>query len=163
MRLLQLTAGHLDAVLAFEVANRAYFAAAVPDRGEEFFTDYPKRHAALLAMQAAGTDRFHVLLDDGGVLAGRVNLVDITDGGAELGYRIGQGFAGRGAATDAVRQAVALAGGAYGLRRLRAETTLDNHGSRKVLLRNGFTPTGEIVLDGRPGLRFALDLAPAAG
>jgi [ribosomal protein S5]-alanine N-acetyltransferase len=33
----RLTAGHAQAVLAFELANRAYFAASISDRGEEFF------------------------------------------------------------------------------------------------------------------------------
>ncbi|WP_406365210.1 hypothetical protein [Streptomyces sp. NBC_01546] len=42
----------------------------------------------------------------------------------------------------------------YGLASLRAVTTPDNAGSRAVLARKGFTPAGEIELDGRPGLRF---------
>jgi hypothetical protein len=50
MQLKQLTAEHADAVLQFETVNRGYFAAAVPDRGDDFFADYPARHAALLAM-----------------------------------------------------------------------------------------------------------------
>ena len=32
----------------------------------------------------------------------------------------------------------------YGLRRLRAETSPDNHASREVLLRNGFTQDGDV-------------------
>ena len=32
----RLDAGHAPAVLAFELANRAYFAASVSDRGDEF-------------------------------------------------------------------------------------------------------------------------------
>lgn len=155
MRLQRLTAGHQDAILAFETASREYFAASVPDRGDEFFADYPARHAALLAMQDAGTDHFHVLVTDEGTIAGRVNLVRVEDGEAELGYRIGRDFAGRGLATDAVRQVRALAGAEYGLTRLRAVTTVDNHGSRAVLLRNGFTVVGGTTVDDRPALVFA--------
>lgn len=158
MRLQQLTAEHRDAVLAFETINRGYFAASVPDRGDDFFADYPARHAALLAMQDAGTDRFHVLVTDDGTIAGRVNLVCVEDREAELGYRIGRDFAGRGLATDAVRQVCELAIAEYGLKRLRAATTMDNHGSRTVLLRNGFTVVGETTLDGRPAQLFTRDL-----
>ena len=31
---------HLDAVLAFELANRAYFAGFISDRGDEFYERY---------------------------------------------------------------------------------------------------------------------------
>ena len=33
----RLRAGHAPAVLAFELANRVYFAASVSDRGDEFY------------------------------------------------------------------------------------------------------------------------------
>ncbi|GAA4460242.1 GNAT family N-acetyltransferase [Phytohabitans houttuyneae] len=158
MRLSPLTAGHRDAVLAFETANRAYFAASVPDRGDGFFAGYPARHAALLAMQAAGTDRFHLLVTDAGEIAGRFNLTSIAGGEAEVGYRVAEAFAGRGAATDGVRQLCELARSAYGLRRLRADTSPDNHASRAVLLRNDFTFLGESTVDGVPTHRFARNL-----
>lgn len=103
VRLERLTEQHRDAVLEFETANRAYFAAAVPDRGDEYFADYSARHAGLLAMQAAGTDHFHVLVMEDGTIAGRVNLTNILNNEAEVGYRIGRDFAGRGLATAAVR------------------------------------------------------------
>lgn len=138
MRLEQITAGHLEAVFTFETVNREYFAAFIPDRGDAFFADYPARHAALLRMQDEGTDRFHVLVTDDGAIAGRFNLIDIRDGEAELGYRVGRDFAGRGVATEGVRRVVELASTVYGLKRLLAETSADNHASQKVLLRNGF-------------------------
>jgi len=67
----------------------------------------------------------------------------LSDGEAELGYRVGRDFAGRGLGTGAVRQVCRLAATTYGLKRLRAGTYVDNHGSRNVLLRNGFTLAGE--------------------
>ena len=158
MQLQQLTAQHVGAILEFETVNRDYFAAAVPDRGDDFFADYPARHAALLAMQEAGTDVFHVLMSDDGAVTGRVNLFDISGGEAALGYRIGRDFAGRGLATEAVRRVCLLARGSYGLKRLRAAATVDNHGSRTVLSRNGFTIVGETTLNGRPAHTFTLDL-----
>lgn len=158
MQLEQLTAGHADAVLAFETVNRDYFAAVIPDRGDDFFADYPARHAALLAMQEAGTDFFHVLVADDGTVVGRVNLTRIADGEAELGYRVGRSFTGRGLATGAVRRVRTLARSTYGLRRLRAGAAVDNHASRAVLLRNGFRLVGESTMDGHPTHLFTLGL-----
>lgn len=159
VRLERLTAAHRDAVLRFETVNRDYFAAAVPDRGDEFFADYPARHAALLALQDALTDIFHVLVADDGTIVGRVNLTYIDRGEAELGYRVGRDFTGRGIAAEAVRHVCHLAATEYGLRRLRARVVDDNVASRTVLLRNGFAPAGETTIDGRPAQSFTLDLS----
>ncbi|MFH8610761.1 GNAT family N-acetyltransferase [Streptomyces sp. NPDC018029] len=153
-----LRADHAPALLAFEETNRAYFAASVPDRGDAYFRDFDARHRALLAEQATGACFFHVLVDDGGEILGRVNLVDVADGSAELGYRIAEKAAGQGLATRAVRQIRDLAVTAYGLTVLRAATTLDNPGSRAVLVRAGFVPVGDVRLDGRPGTSYALTL-----
>ncbi|CAM5251219.1 GNAT family N-acetyltransferase [Streptomyces avidinii] len=149
---------HAPALLAFERENRAYFAAAVPDRGDRYFADFDERHAALMAEQATGACFFHVLVDGAGEVVGRVNLVDVADGSAELGYRIAERATGRGLATAAVRKACGLAVTQYGLTALRAVTTLDNAGSRAVLARTGFVPVGGVDLDGRPGLRFVCNL-----
>ncbi|MEU6021152.1 GNAT family N-acetyltransferase [Micromonospora sp. NPDC048871] len=153
----RLSAEHAEPLLAFERDNRAWFAASVPDRGDDYFATFADRHAALLAEQATGRCHFHVLVDQGEVL-GRFNLVDVAAGEAELGYRVAQRAAGRGVATDGVRRVAALARQAYGLRRLTAVTTLDNSASLAVLRRTGFTPTGEVSIDGRPGLRHVLSL-----
>ncbi|MFC8226565.1 GNAT family N-acetyltransferase [Streptomyces sp. NPDC057287] len=157
----RLRSDHAPALLAFERRNRAYFAASIPDRGDDFFTGFDVRHAELLAEQASGMHHFHVLVDTDGAVLGRVNLVGVVDGSAELGYRIAEHAAGRGLATSGVREVCALAREEYGLTALRAETTVDNTGSRAVLARTGFVETGPIRLVGRPGLRFTRDLADA--
>lgn len=149
---------HAPALLAFERENRAYFAASVPDRGEEFFADFGARHAQLLARQAAGTDYFHVLVAEGGEVIGRVNLFEVAGGSAELGYRIAQKAAGQGLATATVREIRGLAASRYGLTRLRARVTLDNPASRKVLERNGFVATDELILNGKPAASYIRDL-----
>ncbi len=97
-------------------------------------------------------------MDDAGEVLGRVNLIDVADGGAELGYRIAQRATGQGLATRAVRQARDLAATAYGLTELRAVTTCDNPASQAVLARSGFVATGGIRLDGRPGTSYVLSL-----
>ena len=86
----QLRAGHAPAVLAFELVNRAYFAASISDRGDEFFDQFPDRYSALLAEQEAGICAFYVLVADDGSILGRFNLYDLKDGTATLGYRVAQ-------------------------------------------------------------------------
>ncbi|MFC7263942.1 GNAT family N-acetyltransferase [Streptomyces lutosisoli] len=157
-RLQRLRLDHAPALLEFERENREYFAASIPDRGDAYFAHFDARHDALLAEQADGLCHFHVVVDDSGAVLGRVNLVDAAGGSAELGYRIAERAAGRGLATAAVREVCALAVAEYGLNTLRAKTTLDNARSRAVLARTGFRPTGDIRLNGRPGLRFVREL-----
>jgi ribosomal-protein-alanine N-acetyltransferase len=149
---------HAPALLAFERENRAYFAASVPDRGDEFFAEFDTRYAQLLAWQAAGTDYLHLLVAEGGEVVGRVNLTEVADGTAELGYRIAQKAAGQGLATAAVRKVRELAATEYGLTRLRARVTLNNPASRKVLEHNGFVAVGELTLNGKPAMSYICEL-----
>ena len=145
---------HAAAVLAFERENRTYFTASISDRGDDYFADFQERFRALLAEQETGVCHFHVVLGDDGEVLGRVNLVDVSDGTAELGFRIAEKAAGRGLATAAVRQLCAMAARDYGLRSLWASAADDNAGSRAVLSRVGFVPTGqEVMLASRPGHR----------
>jgi [ribosomal protein S5]-alanine N-acetyltransferase len=138
----RLRADHAPAVLAFELANRAYFAAFISDRGDEFFDQFTERHNALLAEQEAGISIFHVLVSDDGSVLGRFNLVHIDDGTAELGYRVASHVAGRGVATATVQELCQLAAAQYGLRTLRAATSHQNVASQKVLTNSGFVPAG---------------------
>ncbi|ADL43693.1 GNAT family N-acetyltransferase [Micromonospora aurantiaca (nom. illeg.)] len=179
----RLAAHHAPAVLRFERENRAYFARYVPDRGDDFFTGYAARHAALLDEQERGTCHFHVLVGDHGAVLGRFNLVDVAGGSAELGYRVAERAAGRGLAGEGVRHVCELARTEYGLRRLVASAALANPASLAVLKRAGFVLDGsvrgdsvhdgsvrsgsvsgcEVDLNGEPGLRHVLDLgAPYA-
>jgi ribosomal-protein-alanine N-acetyltransferase len=145
---------HAAAVLAFETENRAYFAAVIPDRGDEYFRDFAARHQALLDEQATGLCRFHLLVEQDGSVLGRINLIDIADRSADLGYRVAEHAAGRGVATAMVRDVCSLAATEYGLTVLRAETTVANLASRRVLSRSGFEPAGTTTLRDRPALKF---------
>lgn len=161
----RLRAGHAPAVLAFELANRAYFAAAVPDRGDAFFDAFPDRFDALMAEQEAGVCAFHVLVDADGPVLGRFNLMDIEDGAAELGYRVAEHAAGRGVATAAVRELCRLAADRYGLRVLRAATVHGNVASQRVLAKAGFVaagPADPAHLGGKPGTWYQRDLPAGA-
>ncbi|MDI6102290.1 GNAT family N-acetyltransferase [Actinoplanes sp. NEAU-A12] len=158
-KLEQLHESHAEAVLAFEVANRAWFARSVPDRGDDYFAGFAARHAALLAEQAAGTCRFHVLVDDAGAVLGRFNLLDFSNGAAELGFRMAERAAGRGLAKLAVRQIFSLARDDYGLRTLIAFAAEENAASRAVLRGTGFVPAGVAVIGGVLSIRHIRDLA----
>ena len=147
----RLRADHAPAVLAFEVANRAYFATFISDRGDAFFDHFTEQYNALLAEQEAGTCVFHVLVGEDGTVLGRFNLYRLEDGTAELGYRVAQHVAGRGVATATVQELCRLAAAQYGLRTLRAETSHDNVASQKVLAKAGFVPVGPAEPGGRPG------------
>jgi len=158
----RLDAGHAQAVLAFELANRAYFAASVSDRGDEFYDQFTDRHGALLAEQEAGICAFYVLVAEDGSVLGRFNLYDIGDGTAALGYRVAEHVAGRGVATATVRELCRLAAARHGLRTLRAATARENAASRKVLAKAGFVPAGPADpadLGGKPGTWYQRDLA----
>jgi ribosomal-protein-alanine N-acetyltransferase len=157
----RLTAAHADAVLAFELENREYFAAWIWDRGDDFFTSFPAIHAARLAEQDAGTCQFHVLVDKSGAVVGRVNLVDLENGSAELGYRIAEKAAGNGLATAAVRAIIQLAASGYGLTRLWAGASDRNPASQAVLTRAGFRPFAKSNTDLGPGTRYELMLEDA--
>jgi ribosomal-protein-alanine N-acetyltransferase len=156
---------HAQAVLAFEVANRAYFADFISDRGDEYFDQFAERHQASLAEQEAGSCAFHVLVDDDGSVLGRFNLYEISGGTAELGYRVGQDVAGRGVATAGVRDLCRLAASRYGLRTLRAATSRENVASSRVLTKAGFVPVGpaEVGPTRTPGTWYERDLGDILG
>ena len=157
----RLHAGHAPAVLAFELANRAYFAAFINDRGDEFYDQFTARHNAMLAEQEAGICAYHVLVGEDGSVLGRFNLYNIEDGTAEVGYRVAQHVAGRGVATAAVRELCQLAAARHGLHTLRAATSRENIASQKVLTNAGFVPAGPAdpaSLGGKQGTWYQRDL-----
>lgn len=154
----RLRPAHEPAVLAFERANRTYFAGFISDRGDAFYEQFAERYRALLAEQKAGTCAFHVLVDEAGNVVGRFNLYDVVDGTADVGYRVAQRVAGRGVATSALRELCRIAREQYGLRTLTAATSNENLASRRVLTKVGFAATGPAAVGGRPGARYELVL-----
>ena len=156
-----LHADHAQAVLAFELANRAYFAASISDRGDAFFDEFAAGYEASLAEQEAGKCAFHVLVDEDGSVLGRFNLYNLGNGTADLGYRVAQHVAGRGVASATVRELCRLAATRYGLRTLRAATSRENVASQKVLANAGFLPVGPAGPDdlgGKSGTWYERDL-----
>ncbi|MDQ1816248.1 GNAT family protein [Massilia sp. CCM 9210] len=167
------TLAHDDAgaLLAFELANRAWFERNVEARDPAFYSPHGvARHIAhYLEGHAAGTWHPCVLLDEEGRIAGRANLKDIdrSKGSAEVGYRIAHDQTGKGLATFALQNLIALARSTWQLRELRAEITLANQGSAAVLRKCGFVHAGELprlaMIDNAwaDGARYLLDLRPS--
>lgn len=161
----RLRADHAPAVLAFELANRAYFAASVSDRGDDYFERFSDGYEALLAEQGAGVCAFHVLVAEDGSVLGRFNLFDLVEGGsADLGYRVAQHVAGRGVASATVEELCRLAATRHGLRTIRAATSDANIASQKVLAKAGFVPVGRALpaeIGGKQGTWYERTLTPA--
>lgn len=155
----RLRSDHESAVLAFEQTNRAYFAASISDRGDDFFEQFAGRHRALLAQQEAGASVFYVLVDGDGEVVGRFNLYGLADGAPEVGFRVAQRVAGRGVATAALRDLCRIAREQYGLRTLRAAASKENAASQRVLTKVGFVRTGPAEVGGRRGSWYELILA----
>jgi len=151
---------HAPVVLAFERANRAYFAKSISDRGDEFLVQFAERHRALLADQHAGVCAYYVLVAEAGKVVGRFNLYDLVDGTAEVGYRVAERVAGRGVATSALQDLCRIASEQYGLQTLSAAASSDNVASQRVLTKVGFVATGPAEVGGRQGSRYELVLEP---
>ena len=149
-----LRADHARSVLAFELANRAYFAGFVSDRGEDYFLHFTEGYNALLAEQASGIGAYYLLVADDGSVLGRFNLMFKGDGVAVLGYRVAENAAGRGVATATVGDLCQVAAEQHGVRTVRAASAHANTASQRVLLKAGFVPVGPADpadVGGKPG------------
>ncbi|XVQ09257.1 GNAT family N-acetyltransferase [Spirillospora sp. CA-255316] len=134
------------ALAALYVANREYLRPWEPERDDAYFTVEGQRANLDDLLDAYGTGEMWpgVVLVDGQV-AGRITLNNILRGPLQscfVGYWVAGAHAGRGVATEAVRQALRVAFRELGLHRVEAFTRVDNHASQRVLERNGFTPVG---------------------
>jgi [ribosomal protein S5]-alanine N-acetyltransferase len=147
LRLSPITLRDLDDVLTFEIANRSFFEAHVNARPADYYSREGVAVAIDTAISDASKDRAYQFLvrDDHGVLIGRANLTHVRRAhfhSAQLGYRIAQSENGKGCATTAVRQTLAVAFSELRLLRIEATARAENVGSTKVLRQNGFTQFG---------------------
>jgi ribosomal-protein-alanine N-acetyltransferase len=155
-----LRTGHYASVLEFELANRAFFARSVPDRGDAYFEHIDERLDELLADQEAGLAAFYLLVDDDAVLA-RFNLEFGPEATAYLGYRVAERTCGQGVATATVLAVCRLAAARHGMRAVRAAVADRNVASQRVLVKAGFVPVrpaGPDDLSGETGTWYQLEL-----
>ena len=147
-----LTVEHSRPLERFERTNRAFFAACIGDRGDDYFEDFDDRVALRVAENVAATSLYFVLLDLDGEVLGRINLSDLHGPGpTELGFRIAEHAQGRGLATSGVTEALEIAAG-RGVTTVVARAAVVNAVSRRVLQRCGLVSTGGAqVPDGASG------------
>ncbi len=139
---------NLRDVFEFERDNRAYFEKVLPPRPKEYGTyeSFLRMMDALLQEQENKMCYLCLVRDNQGKMVGRVNLSTITYEGeisAELGYRFSENEQGKGYASEAVRLIIEEGVSEFGLQVVEAGTGTENHGSQKVLIKNGFSKIGE--------------------
>jgi len=94
----------------------------------------PDEHEAVFVLEAT---------DEG--LVGVLGFEPAPLGAVEIGYWLGRPFWGRGLMTEAVRAALAWAGGVWGKRWVTAGHFADNPASGRVLIKADFLYTGDVA------------------
>jgi [ribosomal protein S5]-alanine N-acetyltransferase len=92
-------------------------------------------------------DGFGVLHLEDNILIGFCSFTGppTPDGIVEIAYGIAPGYQGRGHATEAARAIVDYAFASEQVRTIQAHTLPEHNASTRVLLKCGFTRTGEII------------------
>ncbi|QIH10816.1 MULTISPECIES: GNAT family N-acetyltransferase [unclassified Pseudomonas] len=136
----------LNDLLAFEEENRAFFEASINARPPSYYSSEGVAQAIVQAQQDAEADRgYQFLIRESGLLVGRINLHRVQRpyfNCAELGYRVGARFTGRGIAKNAVTQVLQRAFEELRLSRIEANARPENIGSVRVLEASGFSRYG---------------------
>jgi ribosomal-protein-alanine N-acetyltransferase len=152
-------------ILEFEKENKDFFETVIPPRSDDYF-DLDNLRSIIGEIeeeQNKGLCHMYLIRDKDGNLVGRVNLFFISRGiyeKAEIGYRIGEKYMGKGYGTKAVKLACNEAFKVHKLHRIEAGTGANNVGSQIVLIKNGFEFIGRtrdvIKLNGKweDGLLF---------
>lgn len=141
MKLLPLAMEHAPELLNFERKNRDWFEQHVTPREEDFYTllGVQTHIAELLLDQTLNKAYSTLLLDRYDNLVGRINLANINQGKAFLGYRLGKQWAKKGLAKKGVKLMIEQAR-SLKLTRLVALASVSNIASQKVLASQGFKP-----------------------
>jgi len=109
---------------------------------------------AVAAREAGTRYAFAILYDGEFVGTIGLNAVNHQEGSAELDYALASSPWNQGIMTEAARQAIEYAFEILGLRVLRSGGLVENKGTARVLEKNGFVFTEEILNDGRWGQKF---------
>nr|WP_205854507.1 GNAT family protein [Planococcus halotolerans] len=132
-----------EELLEFETENRRFFEKMVPGRGDDYYqwAIFLERHRELLEEQERGICRFYLAKDPDSNIVGRINLVDIDEatGTAEIGFRLGENYGGKGLGSIALHLLLSTESN---LKQIHAKTTTVNKSSQKVLEKNGFIHMG---------------------
>ena len=142
-----LNIGDMKELLEFEIKNRSFFEETCLTRGDSYyeFKYFKDIVSELISEQNKGMHYMYIARNSEDNIVGRVNLVDVVRGNfnkAEIGYRIGKEYTGRGYGEKAVKLALYDAANKYKLHRIEAGVSTENIASQKVLIKNGFSKVG---------------------
>jgi [ribosomal protein S5]-alanine N-acetyltransferase len=138
----------IEEMTTFYRRNREPAAEFEPLRPDEFFTPNGQKTQLEISLELFAQEKLipgAICLSATGAVVGRINLTNVSRGyfqNATLGYIVDYQYNGRGIATSAVRLLVDYAFNSFGLHRVEAGTLLHNHGSQRVLEKNGFRREG---------------------
>ena len=138
LKLSLLSIDDAKALFEFETVNREFFEEFVPPRPDAYFifAKFIDILDILLEEQKDKKSLFFLIKDENGEIIGRINMIDIDwiTKTADVGYRVGKKYIGKGLAVQALEmlksEALFL-----GIKRIYAKTTIDNIPSQKVLER----------------------------
>lgn len=146
-----------NALFEFEMENRYWFEQHVPARPEGYFTFpvFKFYQDKLIEEYKSGLGYFYLAMEDHRRVIGRLNLYNLTEQSAELGYRLSKNCSGNGITTHLVSEIIKIARLTH-LKFLTAEVEEENIASRRVLEKNNFerTKSGEL----QPRQCFRLNL-----
>ena len=139
----------LQALYDFESDNRTFFESIGLGRGESYYDVHNFKEIVKELVEDQNKDLVYMYLikDASQNIVGRINLTEVIRGNmnkAELGYRVGESYRGKGYATKAVGLILEKAAAEHKLHRIEAGTSTDNIGSQVVLVKNGFQFTGRL-------------------
>ncbi|GAA5644988.1 MULTISPECIES: GNAT family N-acetyltransferase [Vibrio] len=141
MQITLLRESDTQALLEFELENRAWFESHINPRENSFYSYEGVRSHILEFLGGYRTREILPMLikNDQNEIVGRINFhqVDKLRQTAHLGYRIGERFTRQGIASLAVGQILQKAR-QFGVHTVIAMAAIDNLGSQKVLGNNGF-------------------------
>jgi ribosomal-protein-alanine N-acetyltransferase len=146
------TIEHLRALIESAEVYESRFGVKVADGVREFLIG-PEVSPEFLARLSGGAepdpwiDGFGVLHLEDNILIGFCSFTGspTVDGVVEIAYGIAPGYQGRGYATEAARAIVDYAFASGRVRSIQAHTLPEQNASTRVLLKCGFTLSGELI------------------
>lgn len=148
VRLCSIARADAEALLAFQIENRAHLQPWEPLRGPEFFTlPAVEQRLALMEQQMTDGVALHLLLRGRitGAVLGECNFTNIVRGPFQacfLGFSIGSRYEGRGLMSEALGAAIEHVFNQYRLHRIMANHRPENLRSGKLLTKLGFEREG---------------------
>ena len=149
VKLALITLKDAEALLEFELDNKAWFEEFIPPREEGFYSiQGVQQHIREFLLDYQCNEMIPLVIKSlDNQIIGRINLtnLDSVRRSAHLGYRVGKASTNQGVAKWAVSEVTKLVE-QKGIKKVFAYAALENPASQKVLTNNGFQPV-KVVQD----------------